>query len=113
MSLSKTAILTRILGMACAGLFWLAQTAPAAAQGAVRSVQMEELAATSAFNRDVSFSGVRLDRIVRNADAFRQAEVRRTGADAARANAEVAGLENIDDLIADMAAGFDRLARAR
>lgn len=64
-----------------------------------RTVQMEEVAATSAFNRDVSFSGVRLDRIVRNADAFRQAEVRRTGADTARANAEVAGLENIESAV--------------
>lgn len=64
-----------------------------------RSVQMEELSSTSALNRDVSFSGVRLDRIVRNADAFRQAEVRRTGADASRANAEVAGLENIESAV--------------
>jgi flagellar hook-associated protein 1 FlgK len=64
-----------------------------------RSAQLEELVSTSAFNRDVSFSGVRLDRIVRNADAFRQAEVRRTGADAARANAEVAGLENIESAV--------------
>jgi len=45
---------------------------------------------------DVSLSGVRLDRVVRNADLFRQAEVRRTGADAARATAEVAGLENTE-----------------
>ncbi|MBU3991069.1 MAG: flagellar hook-associated protein FlgK [Alphaproteobacteria bacterium] len=48
---------------------------------------------------DVSLSGVRLDRVVRNADLFRQAEVRRTGADAARATAEVAGLENTEAAI--------------
>ncbi|MGD9663965.1 MAG: flagellar hook-associated protein FlgK [Novosphingobium sp.] len=63
-----------------------------------RTVQLEEVASTGSFGRigDVSLSGVRLDRVVRNADLFRQAEVRRTGADAARANAEVAGLENIE-----------------
>lgn len=61
-----------------------------------RSVQLEEVAATGGIGQvgDISLSGVRLERIVRNADLFRQAEARRTGADAARANAEVTGLEN-------------------
>ena len=63
-----------------------------------RSVSLKEVSGTGGFGSqaDVSLSGVRLDRVVRNADLFRQAEVRRTGADAARANAEVSGLENIE-----------------
>jgi flagellar hook-associated protein 1 len=73
--------------------------ANAASEGYVRrSVRLEEVASAGGYNRigDVSLSGVRLDAVVRNADSFRQAEVRRTGADAARASAEVAGLENIE-----------------
>ena len=72
--------------------------ANAASEGYVRrSVQLGEVAATGGIGRigDISLSGVRLERIVRNADLFRQAEARRTGADAARANAEVIGLENV------------------
>ena len=63
-----------------------------------RSVRLEEVSAAGGYGRvgDVSLSGVRLDSVVRNADMFRQSEVRRTGADAARATAEVAGLENIE-----------------
>ena len=66
-----------------------------------RSVRLEELASSGGFMRtgDVSLSGVRLDRVIRNADVFRQAEVRRTGADSARADAEVAGLENIQSAV--------------
>ena len=66
-----------------------------------RSVRLEELASSGGFMRigDVSLSGVRLNRVIRNADLFRQAEVRRTGADAARADAEVAGLENIQSAV--------------
>jgi flagellar hook-associated protein 1 FlgK len=66
-----------------------------------RSVRLEEVSAAGGYGRtgDVSLSGVRLDRVVRNADAFRQAEVRRTGADSARANAEVNGLENIESAV--------------
>ena len=51
-----------------------------------RSIGLTEVASTG-YNqnvRDISLSGVRVDKIVRNADAFRQAEVRRTGAEAAR-----------------------------
>jgi flagellar hook-associated protein 1 FlgK len=73
--------------------------ANASSEGYVRrSVRLEEVAASGGVGRigDVSLSGVRLDRVVRNADVFRQAEVRRTGADAARADAEVAGLENVE-----------------
>lgn len=73
--------------------------ANASSQGYVRrSVALEEVSASGGIGRlaDISLSGVRLDRIIRNADLFRLAEVRRTGADAARATAEVAGLENIE-----------------
>lgn len=73
--------------------------ANAASEGYVRrSVALEEVASSGGFNRqgDVSLSGVRLAGIVRNADMFRQSEARRTGSDSARANAEVAGLENVE-----------------
>lgn len=66
-----------------------------------RSVSLQEVSSTGGYGQlaDVSLSGVRLDRVVRNADLFRQAEVRRTGADLARADAEVSGLENIEAAI--------------
>lgn len=66
-----------------------------------RSVRLEEVASFGGFGRigDLSLSGVRLDRVVRNADLFRQAEVRRTTSDAERAAAEVAGLENIESAV--------------
>ncbi|MFT4057491.1 MAG: flagellar hook-associated protein FlgK [Novosphingobium sp.] len=44
----------------------------------------------------INLSGARITGIVRNADTFRQSEVRRTGSDAARATAEVQGLENVE-----------------
>ncbi|HIQ17950.1 MAG TPA: flagellar hook-associated protein FlgK [Novosphingobium capsulatum] len=63
-----------------------------------RSVATEEVVSLGYLgqNRDVSLSGVRVSGVIRNADAFRQAEVRRTGADTARADTEVTGLENIN-----------------
>jgi flagellar hook-associated protein 1 FlgK len=66
-----------------------------------RSVQMQEVSATGGYGQvgDVSLSGVRVGQVVRNADAFRQSEVRRTGADYARADAEVTGLQNIEDAV--------------
>jgi flagellar hook-associated protein 1 len=66
-----------------------------------RSVTMQEVSSSSRYSAlgDVSFSGVRVSGVVRNADLFRQAEVRRTGSDAARANAEVRGLENIESAL--------------
>lgn len=73
--------------------------ANASSEGYVRrSVRLEEVSASGGAGRvaDVSLSGVRLDKVVRNADLFRQAEVRRTGSDFARAAAEVTGLENIE-----------------
>jgi len=76
--------------------------ANASSEGYIRrSVALKEVSAAGGFStaRDVSLSGVRLDRVVRNADMFRQSEVRRTGSDSARATAEVAGLENIESAI--------------
>ena len=73
--------------------------ANAASDGYVRrSVRLAELASSGGFGRvgDVSLSGVRLDAVIRHADAFRQTEVRRTGSDAARASAELGGLQNIE-----------------
>jgi flagellar hook-associated protein 1 FlgK len=66
-----------------------------------RSVDVSEVAAAgNAYNTtDVTLAGSRVAGTVRNADAFRQAEVRRTNADSARANAEVDGLENIESAI--------------
>ncbi|MFM5930271.1 MAG: flagellar hook-associated protein FlgK [Novosphingobium sp.] len=66
-----------------------------------RSISLSEVSASGIMGRgeDVSLSGVRLASINRNADMFRQAEVRRTGADAARAKTEVSGLENINAAI--------------
>ena len=76
--------------------------ANASSEGYVRrSVSLREVASAGGIGQsgDISLSGVRLNAIVRNADLFRQSEVRRTGADAARANAEVAGLENIESAV--------------
>ena len=63
-----------------------------------RSVSLAEVASTGYEGtvRDVSLSGVRVDNVVRNADAFRQSEVRRTGSDTARADAEVSGVGNAE-----------------
>lgn len=63
-----------------------------------RSVQLSELASAGGFGQvgDLSFSGVRVTGLVRNADAFRQGEVRRTGADAARAGTELAAYQNVE-----------------
>ncbi|WP_408589072.1 flagellar hook-associated protein FlgK [Novosphingobium sp.] len=66
-----------------------------------RSTELAEVAATGYFGtiKDVSLSGVRVAKVVRNADAFRQAEVRRTGSDTARASSEVDGLTNISNAL--------------
>lgn len=76
--------------------------ANAANEGYVRrSVNLKEVAAAGGFQRlgDISVSGVRVAGIIRHADPFRQAEVRRTGSDAARAATEVEGLENIEQAV--------------
>jgi len=73
--------------------------ANASSEGYVRrSVSISEVSAAGGQNRlgDISLSGARVSGIDRNADMFRQAEVRRTGSDLARANTELGGLENIE-----------------
>ena len=66
-----------------------------------RSARMEEVAIAGGLLRtgDISLSGVRVAGISRNADMFRQAEVRRTQSDASRATAELGGLQNIESAV--------------
>jgi flagellar hook-associated protein 1 FlgK len=66
-----------------------------------RSVRIEEVSAAGGQLRlgDISLSGSRIAGVVRNADMFRQAEVRRTSADLSRASTELAGLENIESAV--------------
>lgn len=74
----------------------------ASSEGYVRrTVRTTELAASanSASPHGVNLAGTRVSGVVRNADIFRQSEMRRTGADAARAGAEVQGLENIESAV--------------
>lgn len=76
--------------------------ANASSEGYVRrSLSVREVASAGSIGGtgEISLSGVRIAGIVRNADMFRQSEVRRTGSDSARADAEVAGLENIEAAI--------------
>ena len=63
-----------------------------------RSVRIEEVSGGSIAGRgsDIAASGSRVVEVRRNADAFRQAEMRRTQADLQRSNVELAGLENIE-----------------
>lgn len=71
----------------------------ASSEGYVRrSVTVTELGVNSVSSSptEINLAGVRVASVVRNADTFRQSEVRRTGSDAARADAEVQGLENIE-----------------
>lgn len=85
--------------------------ANAASDGYVRrSARMEEVAAAGGQLRvgDISLSGVRIAGISRNADMFRQAEVRRTNADATRAAAELRGLQNIESAV-EQAGIFDAI----
>ena len=73
--------------------------ANASSEGYVRrSARMEEVSAAGGQGRvgDISLSGARIAGVHRNADMFRQAEVRRTGSDLARADTELRGLENIE-----------------
>ncbi|WP_137681374.1 flagellar hook-associated protein FlgK [Aurantiacibacter suaedae] len=86
-----------------------------------RSIVASEVTASSIAMRpgDISLSGARISAIHRNADMFRQAEVRRTSSDSARATAELSGLENIEssvegarvyDLVVDFEASLSELA---
>ncbi len=96
--------------------------ANAASDGYVRrTASMEEVSAAGGLLRsgDLSLSGVRIAGISRNADAFRQAEVRRTNSDLTRSSAELNGLENIEsaveqagvyDAIVELEAALQQLA---
>lgn len=66
-----------------------------------RSVSLSEVASAGGYGRigDISVSGVRVNGVVRNADLFRQSEVRRTGSDSARAAGELNGLENTESAV--------------
>jgi flagellar hook-associated protein 1 FlgK len=63
-----------------------------------RSLRVSEVgsAGTWLAPTDLTLSGVRIDGVTRNADLFRQAEVRRTSSDSARAAEELSGYENIE-----------------
>ena len=85
-----------------------------------RSVQVSEVVANSSTSAPtaVNLAGTQVTGVIRNADAFRQSEVRRTGADAARADAEVQGLENVEaaveqtgvyDSVVNFEAGLQKL----
>lgn len=76
--------------------------ANAATEGYVRrSLRVEEVSASGGLfkQNDISLSGARIAGIHRNADMFRQSEVRRTAGEAARGGAELQGLENIESAI--------------
>ncbi len=66
-----------------------------------RSLRTSEVASVGSWlvPGDLTLSGVQIDGVTRNADMFRQAEVRRTSSDSARANEELAGFENIESAL--------------
>jgi flagellar hook-associated protein 1 FlgK len=66
-----------------------------------RSVSLSEVSGTGGPRGGgaLLLSGVAVGGVTRNVDTFRQAEVRRTGSDAARASAEVDGLESIENAV--------------
>ena len=83
--------------------------ANASSEGYVRrSVRTVEVSASGGrqSQNDISLSGVRIEGIYRNADMFRQAEVRRTTSDSARSSSELQGLENIESAI-EQSRAFD------
>jgi len=76
--------------------------ANASTEGYVRrSVDVAEVSSSGTVGGvgTTTLSGVRVSGVVRNADALRQAEVRRTGSDAARATTEVEGLKSIESAV--------------
>lgn len=76
--------------------------ANASTEGYVRrTVALKELAGVGSLmnGSQVTLAGVRVDAFIRNADAFRLSEVRRTTSDAVRAGAEVSGLESIETAV--------------
>lgn len=89
--------------------------ANAATEGYVRrSTALQEVARASGVGNagDISLSGVRVSGVIRAADLYRAAEVRRTAGDAARAGTELQELENLESAIErsglfDAVAGFE------
>lgn len=80
--------------------------ANASTEGYVRrSAKLEELAGRGVFPyaTDINLSGVRVGSIHRNADAFRQAEVRRTASDLARSDTDLSALQGIETALEDTA----------
>jgi flagellar hook-associated protein 1 len=76
--------------------------ANASTEGYVRrSLTQTEMAAHGSNTQrgDISLFGVRIANITRNADTYRQAEVRRTGSDLARADAQLSGVTTIQNAI--------------
>ena len=75
-----------------------------------RSVNLAEMSSVDSRSSygDVSQYGVRMAGINRNVDAFQQGEVRRTNADATRADTLVTGLSNISDAV-DNSGVFDAI----
>lgn len=64
-----------------------------------RSAALSEVAAGSVTTRGSLLSGVRVDGVIRDADAFRQSEARRTGADTARAGAQLSAYQDVEGAI--------------
>lgn len=62
-----------------------------------RSIALDEVSTPSyALNADVTLSGVAVSGVTRNADAFLQEEVRRTGANSAASTTALAGYKNVE-----------------
>lgn len=66
-----------------------------------RSLRLSEVGSPGTWMApgDLTLSGVRIDGVTRNADLFRQAEVRRTGSDYARAAEELGAHENMESAL--------------
>lgn len=96
-------IATSGIRAARAGLDTTAQNiANAGTKGYIRrTISLSELASPSSYAQvsDLSFSGVTIGGYSRNVDAFRQAEVRRTGADATRAATELDAFQNVESAL--------------
>ncbi len=96
--------------------------ANASTEGYVRrTITSEEVAFAGGPGQEgkVTFSGAWVEGITRNADPFRQAEVRRTAGDLQRANVELSGLRDIEnaiensgvfDAMVDFEAGLQQLS---
>ena len=70
-----------------------------------RSANLQEVAGAALGRRDGTQAGVRLVGVVRGADAFRAAELRRANGDVARSATQIAGLEAIEGSLASRQPG--------